>query len=269
MRMGTNGPVMITDGAASRLLERLAADHAAVLGAQVIGFYVFGSLVSGGFDSSTSDVDTVVVLRQDLTSTQLEGLSALHANLVRDDPTWADRVEVVYLSVDALANFRIGVHPAARISPGELFHAIDVDDRWLIDWYQLREGSVTLSGPPPTTIVPPILKSEWIDAVKHHMLEWPAPSADLGHGSLAYAVLSACRALRTCETGDHVSKPEAARWAAERMPEHGDLIRKTLAWRTQTNGGRDPFALHETKRFLADVQEALQPGATRSGDEVA
>jgi hypothetical protein len=36
-------------------------------------------------------------------------------------------VEVVYLSSRALATFRTVSSPAARISPGEPFHAIQVD----------------------------------------------------------------------------------------------------------------------------------------------
>ena len=248
---------MFGDDAADWLLDRLIDGHAVVLGDDLVGFYVFGSLVVGDFDATTSDVDTVVVLRDDLTSEQVDGLRELHTAIVRERPEWSDRVEAVYVSVDAMANFREGRHPAARISPGESFHTIEVDDRWLIDWYQLREVGETLTGPPPASVVPAISKSEWIDAVRRHVLDWPEPGPDLDRGRLAYGVLTLCRGLRTWEVGDHVSKRAAAQWAAERLPHHADVIGKALEWRTSPAQPIGGPVLDDARRFVAEAQRAL------------
>jgi hypothetical protein len=50
-------------------------------------------------------------------------------------------------------------------------------------------------------------------------------------GDQAYVILTVCRGLRTIRTGEYVSKREAARWASELLPQHGDLIREALVWR--------------------------------------
>lgn len=147
-------------------------------------------------------------------------------------------MEAVYLSSRALATFRTASSPAARISPGEPFHAIEVDHRWLIDWYQLREVGITLRGPAIDSLVPEITHGEYLDAVRQHLLTWRDSLDDLeSQGDQAYAVLTMCRGLRTVRTGEHVSKRQAARWASEELPEHADLIRDALEWRARSRGG--------------------------------
>ncbi|MBI3647417.1 MAG: nucleotidyltransferase domain-containing protein [Actinobacteria bacterium] len=44
------------------------------LGVDLVGSYLFGSVVTGDFDPGISDVDTVAVLRSDLTAAQLAAL---------------------------------------------------------------------------------------------------------------------------------------------------------------------------------------------------
>jgi hypothetical protein len=249
------------------LLSRLAETQEGVLGDDLLGSYVFGSVATGDFEADISDIDSVAVLRADLTSDQLIALGSLHTGIVEDLPRWQDRIEVVYLSSRALATFRTVSSPAARISPGEPFHAIEVDRGWLIDWYQLREVGVALRGPSFASLVPEVTHAEYVDAVRQHMLTWRDALDDLeSRGDQAYAILSMCRGLRTGRTGEHVSKREAARWAAEQLPEHANLIRDALDWRARSPGGRwiDATATRaKTVRFVETVLELLSEAGTR------
>ncbi|HEX4941995.1 MAG TPA: aminoglycoside adenylyltransferase domain-containing protein [Actinomycetota bacterium] len=243
------------------LLRRLTDGQHDALGDDLLGSYVFGSVATGDFESGISDVDTVSVLRTDPTSDQLPALGRLHHEIVEEMPAWEDRVEVVYLPSRALATCRTASSPAARISPGEPFHAIEVDRGWLIDWYQLREVGVALRGPDIRSFVPEITHSEYVEGVRQHLLTWRDPLDDLGsQGAQAYAVLTMCRGLRTVRTGEHVSKREAARWAAHELPEHADLIRDALEWRARSRGGRwmDGAATRaRTARFVETVLEVV------------
>jgi hypothetical protein len=75
------------------------------------------------------------------------------------------------------------------------------------------------------------------------------------------AVLSMCRGLRTCETGEHVSKREGARWAAEVMPEHAGVIADALAWRSRdtTRPGMTGRMTEEAaNRLVVDVRRRLR-----------
>ncbi len=219
------------------LLTRLGDGRVRAL-AGLLGSYVFGSVITGDFDSGISDVDTVAVLSSDPSEAELATLERLHHDIAGEMPEWEDRVEAVYLSSRALVTFRTEFSPAARISPGEPFHSIEVDHSWLIDWYQLREVGLALRGPHATSLVPVISRDEYVEAVRQHMLTW-RNSGDglLAKGDQAYAVLTMCRGLRTWRTGEHVSKREAARWACGAMPEHADLIREALVSRAQSRNG--------------------------------
>jgi hypothetical protein len=249
------------------LLSRLTDGQGDVLGEDLLGSYVFGSVATGDYEADISDVDTATVLRADPTSDQVTALGALHQEIVEDHPRWEDRVEAVYLSSRALATFRTASSPAARISPGEPFHAIEVDHRWLIDWYQLREVGITLQGPAIASLVPEITHSEYVEGVRRHLLTWRDSLDDLeSRGDQAYAILSMCRGLRTVRTGEHVSKQEAARWASEELPQEADLIRDALEWRSRSRSGRriDGTAKRApTARFVEMVLELVSETGNR------
>lgn len=240
-----------------KLLARLVGGQEKALGDDLVGSYLYGSVVTGEFDSRVSDIDTVAVVRANLTDAQLASLERLHRQIVEEMPPWEDRVEVVYLSARALSTFRSGSSAAARISPGEPFHAITVDRRWLIDWYQLRECGVALHGPPPDSLVPVITRDEYREAVRHHMLGWPDwVGGCTTQGAQAYAILTMCRGLRTWRTGEHVSKREAGQWAIEAVPQYAHLIGEALVWRARSRIGliTDGAATrHDTLQFVTGM----------------
>jgi hypothetical protein len=60
------------------LLGRSADEQEDVLGADLLGSYVFGSRATGDYEADISDVDTATVLRADPTSDQVTALGALH-----------------------------------------------------------------------------------------------------------------------------------------------------------------------------------------------
>jgi hypothetical protein len=249
------------DPSVGGLLSRLVDGQTQALGTDLIGSYLFGSVVTGDFDPGISDVDTLAVVRVDLTAAQLAALERLHRDIVEEMPRWEDRVEVVYLSAQALATFRTESSAAARISPGEPFHVIEVDRRWLIDWYQLRAVGIALCGPPAASLVPAISHDEYIEAARQHMLAWPdwVDGLETQRGQ-AYAILTMCRGLRTWRTGEHVSKREAARWASEALPEYADLIRDAVVWRERSRIGPpiDGTATRDaTRRFVMHVQRLV------------
>jgi aminoglycoside adenylyltransferase-like protein/nucleotidyltransferase-like protein len=243
------------------LLAMLVRGQREALGDTLVGSYLFGSVVTGDFEPGVSDVDTIAVLGADLSASERSSLHELHRDIVRQLPEWDDRVEVVYVSRAALEAFRTERSPAARISPGEPFHAIEVDDRWLIDWYQLREIGVPLLGPPAISVVPDISHDDYVEAVRRHVIEAPSWVDELRtQGAQAYAILTMCRGLRTSRTGEYVSKREAARWASDVIPAHASIIHDALFWRIQSRVGdaSDGIATqHATRGLIEDVVQLV------------
>ena len=170
-----------SDADADAALSLLVDGHRRVLGTDLVGSYLYGSAATGAFEPGVSDLDAVAVLRSDPTESQLAGLRELHASIVRELPEWDGRVEVVYLSTRALMTF-MTPSPAARISPGEPFHPIEVDRRWLIDWYQLRTVGIALHGPTVVQVAPLITQGEYVEGVRQHLLDPAWLDASVGPG---------------------------------------------------------------------------------------
>ena len=73
--------------------------------------------------------------------------------------------------------------------------------------------------------------------------------------SQAYAILTLCRALYTRMNGEQISKPAAAHWAMEFLPEHADIIKNALIWRSERDfSTRNPLETYLlAERFVIDV----------------
>ena len=223
----------MTEASVDKLLDALVSSIQAALGDDLVGVYLYGSYVSGGFDPGVSDVDLVAVTAREADQIDLPALERVHDELVSLNPEWADRLEVVYVSRAALGSFRTSAARLAVISPGEPFHLRDDPVvEWLQNWYLIRENGVVLFGPPAASLVPPITMSEFVAAAARYAGQISSQSlADATPGARSYAVLTICRALRTVETGTHGSKQEGAAWARERMPEWAWLIDAALRCR--------------------------------------
>jgi len=241
--------------AARHVLADVKEAIISVLGENLIGLYLYGSCITGDFDDNVSDIDLLAVINDDLSEDKLAVLASRHDAIARGHPQWDDRVEVVYISRRGLAGFRDRPSPAAVISPGEPFHAIEAGDDWLITWYPARQNGVALIGPPADEVIPPISRDEYVESVRKHIQSFSGRvSGTPPLASLAYAILTMCRGLYTVEHGEQVSKLKAAAWAERRMPEWSGLIRNAVLWRQSRDKTAAPAAVaDQTRRF---VQEA-------------
>jgi predicted nucleotidyltransferase len=250
------------------LLDALVSGIQSALGDDLVGIYLYGSYVSGGFEPGVSDLDLVAVTARDADQLDLDGLERVHDAFVRLNPDWTDRLEVVYIGRAALGSFRTSAARLAVISPGEPFHLRDdAVIEWLQNWYLIRETGVRLHGPRAASLVPPITMAEFVAAAARYAeqiagqgLEGATP------GARAYAVLTICRALRTVETRTHGSKQEGAAWARERMPEWAWLIDEAQRCRLTRGDGclDDERSRAGAGEFIALVAARIQqtPAAT-------
>ncbi len=246
------------------VLGELVACIRDVLRGDLVGVYLYGSYVSGGYDPGVSDLDVVAVTSNEIERLDLAGLDLMHSSLVAHHPDWDERIEVVYVNRAALATFRTSRSTLAVISPGEPFHLRhERPAEWVQNWYLVRETGLTLHGPDPATIVPPIPWTEFAAAAAHYADHFPSQNLDDARpGALQYAVLTMCRAYRTVVAQTHGTKQEGAAWTRERLPEWGWLIDEALACRLSrgTLGLDDERTRAEAVRFVRLV--AAQIAAT-------
>ena len=78
-------------------MQELLSGAQAVLGSQLVGMYLYGSLSSGDFNPETSDIDFVVVTEGALPPERVAGLEALHQRLWAGGAYWAAHLEGAYV----------------------------------------------------------------------------------------------------------------------------------------------------------------------------
>ncbi len=189
----------------SAVAERTALDTAhdvvAALGDAVEAAYAIGSVATGGFEAGSSDLDLVVVLRGEPPRDELRAL--------------ADRVRALDfapargLELVGYAGGRVALN--VNTGPGMTEHvgfAGDDPGFWFVlDRAIAERSAITLLGPDWAASFPPVPRAEILAALKAS-LDWHAGEEP----GTRNAVLNTVRTWRWLETGDWVSKPEAARW---------------------------------------------------------
>lgn len=202
----------------SAVLAALLDGVRTVLGPNLAGLYLHGSLAAGGFDPDSSDIDVVAATTAPLSAAAFAALAAMHTRLRAGAGPWAARLEGSYIPLSALR----------RYDPADAVHArLSTDGRFAFEPHEgdgpilrhvLRANGIALAGPAPHTLIEPVTPDDLRHATRAILVEWWQPQLADPHrlyrrDYAAYAVLTMCRALYTLEHGAVAPKPDAARWA--------------------------------------------------------
>jgi hypothetical protein len=221
------------------LLAELLAGERAVLGDDLIGLYLDGSLALGDFDPATSDVDFIAAIARPLSPGAFSALAAMHRQLRDSGRPFAAEIEGSYIPLPALrrhdpadatfANHERGPDEALKYKA----HHSD----WVIHRTTVREHGITLFGPPPATLIDPVSPDDVRRATADVLRSWWATPnateaiAQAHPGYLTYVVQTMCRALYALERGEVVSKRAAAEWALRTQDARWNpLIERSLHW---------------------------------------
>lgn len=249
-------------------LAALLAGSRALLGDDLFGMYLFGSLASGGFDAETSDIDFVVVTRTEPHARQAE-FGALNRQLQASGSPWAAKLEGSFLPLHVFEDFNPACTTFPTIGMGGWYGLDHKGIEHALQRFMLREHGIALAGPAPASFIAPVgadaLKAETLDVLQGWwQSQFDDPVRLKRRGYQAYAVLTMCRMLYTLETGGVASKPAAARWARPRVAEQWrSLIDRALVWRDAD--GVDDFTptLELIRWVLRTVRESPLPARPR------
>lgn len=208
------------------------------LTSEFVGAYLQGSFAIGDFDQH-SDVDFIIVIRDELANDHVTALQAMHERIFDLGPEWAKHLEGSYFPTATLHDYRQSATPLWYLDHGSRTlvrsdHCNTIVVRWV-----LREHGVILVGPSPATLVDPVP----VDALRREMKE---TMRVFGQGILdhpdryrnrfyqGYIVLSYCRMLHDLIEGRPRSKRAGAAWAKTNLDSTwGPLIDR--AWDCRPN----------------------------------
>lgn len=220
------------------LLDHLLAGQQAVLGPNLVGLYLRGSLALGDFNPETSDVDALCITDQPISPAKFAELAALHARLFASGQPYCRELEVAYLSRASAERWRPEErHPTLSRGGGVLDWQTH-HENWVLERWAVLHGKSRFFGPDPQALIAPVSDTQIRRAVLKRLQDWQAFALtphDPGWGHRGHAVYTAetlCRIAHTLSTGHLSSKPAAVRWALSSFPEPWHtLISRLDGWR--------------------------------------
>src|SRR5579863_245637 len=87
------------------ILHLMLSKVQTILGSQLLGFYLYGSLSLGDFDPASSDIDFLIVTTEEITAEPLEHLRTMHTELASSNLLYATKLEGSYIPQQALRRY--------------------------------------------------------------------------------------------------------------------------------------------------------------------
>jgi len=259
-------------------VRRLADELAQVSDGMLLAAYLHGSAALGGWTDRRSDVDVLLVGAEAIESAALDRMTSTLLATAGECPGRELESSLV-AAADAAspaAPWPYLVHVVAgRATPGRVVRPTSGspgDPDLLMHYAVCRAGGVVAFGPPPRQLIGPIPRRSVLRYLASE-LSWGAE-----HGSEAYAVLNACRALIYLTDDQIVSKIAGGEAALSRGAGPDKVIRRALGQQRGSQPEQPPSAdalefvlaaaaeLHAAAAALqAAADRATQPGRGSAG----
>ncbi|HRD70447.1 MAG TPA: DUF4111 domain-containing protein, partial [Legionella sp.] len=219
----------------NKVIEELFLAIQKILGPNLEGLYLFGSLVYGDFKEGSSDIDLVAIIKQPLNENELDQVRKLHQVFGERNPKWHERIECSYTPIHMLAHTLPPKEPRPYYGAGIFYLNADYGNEWIINNYLLSSHSIALIGPSFSSLVKPIDISEVQKAcIRDLFREWAPKLNDLSwlenSHYQSYLILNLCRILYTVSCSRTGSKIVSAAWVKEKHPQWEDLIEEAEQW---------------------------------------
>lgn len=242
----------------SRMLDDLVAEFLALLDANLVGVYLYGSLTQRAFNPERSDVDCIVVTRRSLGDAHFRKLRSWLNRAARSNP-WTTRLQLTCLLREEVLtmNSRACFYQFGQLRRGR-------SDGNPIIWINVLQSGRILYGPIPQTFLPPITRDILVQALEREVrylreeicVKPRSKWRDVPFYR-AYAVLTLCRISYSFNISRVDSKPRAARWAVRHLPATWTgLI--TQALESDAGKRRSPISLSHIRRFLTFTEARLR-----------
>lgn len=248
------------------LLSKLSHGVTTILGNNLVGVYLFGSLSYGDFDMKRSDIDLLIIVNKSLSAQELQSIKELHEKIYKEFPVWKERMEASYTPLSFFSNIEPPISPRPYFGEGKYYLA-EYGNEWIINNYLLYHHGIAINGPEFKTLIDPIditlvqkasvrdLFKEWEPKLRE--TEW----LDNSHYQ-SYLVLNLCRILNTALFASILSKKKSALAIKNAFPEWSELIQIAERWEY----GQDMLQKDKTLAFLKftieKVNEAMKSNAS-------
>jgi hypothetical protein len=225
-----------------------------ILGKDLHGAYLSGSVALGGYVPGQSDIDLFAVCQHSLEVEVKQVVAQAISDEATNCPTRG--LEFVLYSRGAVAEasrtpqFEINLNAGPEMDYHLSFDPASEPSHWFVlDISIVGQYGLGLVGPPAREVFAPTPRP-WLLEALEDSLEWHADHEPLLH----YSVLNACRSWRYAEEGIMSSKDDASVWALSHA-EDPSIIDSALAIRRGEHSRRlDPA---EVRAFVLGVKARI------------
>jgi len=255
--MNTKFPT--SDSELNAVLHEFTTSAQVILGNNFISAYLQGSFAVGDWDND-SDVDFTIVIKHEVSDTDLSALQAMHARIYNLESEWAKHLEGSYFPIELLKGDDLIKKDLLYLDNAHDHLIMSDHDNSLVVRWTVREYGITLAGVDSKELIDPVSTDDLRKEVLVIMQEW-AKDIFAGNWKMdnrwaqPFAVLSYCRMLHTLHTGRIASKLSGATWAKSTLNELWvDLIQR--AWEERPNPDlkvrqvADPNKVNSTLEFI-------------------
>jgi len=220
----------------NEILNSLTERIASILGEDLVGVYLTGSLLYGDFNPENSDIDLLALIINPVSQEKLEALKKMHLDVERNNNKWANRIECSYVPLEMLSSILPPKAPRPYIGEGIFYPEAPYGNEWIINQYLLYNHGISLSGPNFKTLVKPIdIEDVRKACIRDLFEEWAPKIIDpewLNNSHYqSYIVLNLCRILYTVMNHGTTTKKVSAAWVKmEFAPQWTNLIQTAEDW---------------------------------------
>lgn len=216
------------------ILKKIKESYSEILGNKLIGIYVHGSIAFGCFNWDKSDIDFLVVVKEELKQEEKEALISELLILDKNCPYKGLEMSVVLEKV---------CKPFAYPTPFELHFSNAHKERCKADLAEycrnmngvdkdlaahfmvINKVGMTLCGKEISEVFEAVPKRDYVDSIWHDIENATEEIED----NPVYIILNLCRVLAYLEEGVVLSKKQGGEWGIENLPiEYRTLIEKVL-----------------------------------------
>ena len=238
------------------LIEQVVYDYRTILGDDLVGIYLHGSLAFGCFNPEKSDIDFIAVVNKPLTINEKTALITSLLALDPKAPTKGFEMSVVLRSV---------CKPFIYPTPYELHFSNSHKERYIADltahcerlhgcdpdlaahFTVIRTVGKTLYGEPIDEVFGEVPTEYYLDSI---LKDVESAKEDILRDPV-YMILNLCRVLGYLQGGGVMSKKAGGEWGIANLSEYRDVIESALREYSGIGGIR--ISESELLEFAEDI----------------
>ena len=239
-----------------------------LLKTNLVGLYLHGSIVLDAFDENSSDLDMAGVINSGLSLADKIELGSLLFSLNKEPCPLELQLFIrdgfTHLKNQPEGHFYFSDYWSVqyeKISSGaenaeEIFASVFFGGEPVSDFAVIKQKGICLFGKPINEVFTDISNGLFFSSVSSNIDDFYVESDNDSQSS--FLVLQLCRILSFKKTGEILSKPKAAIWAFEHLPNQYHAIIKTALYNKFRLGSKITYSKEDAVAFKSYMLQKIK-----------